>query len=404
MVHPEFDRSWLRLPSVQRVFDVLEQAGQEARVVGGAVRNSLLGEPVDDIDIATTATPQMVMAQAAEHSVKAVGTGVEHGTVTLVIEGRPFEVTTLREDVETFGRKATVRFGRDWSHDAQRRDFTLNALYLDRYGQLHDPLGGLDDCLARRVTFIGNAETRIREDYLRILRFYRFHAHYGAGAPDAEGRSACAKLKDGLEQLSAERISKEILKLLSGAGAVACLTMMEEDGILQALFGRRLRVAELECASRLLEGTSFPCDPELGLIVLAIDKPGEAGRLAERLRLSNAFEKRARLAVEASDVLRQAENANAFAHGVKLSLYRYGRQASADGLILAKISGDTSIFAGMLKLVKETQVPVMPLSGRDLLAEGLAAGPEVGRRLKTLEAEWIKSDFLTEKAKLLNIK
>ena len=164
---------WLRAPGIQAVFSAIEQGEDEARVVGGAIRNTLLGHPVPDVDIATTALPEVVMKRAQDAGLKPIGTGIDHGTITIVSEGFPYEVTTLREDVETFGRQARVVFGRDWKKDARRRDFTMNALYADRYGSLHDPLGGLDDCLARRVRFIGDPDNRIREDYLRILRFFR---------------------------------------------------------------------------------------------------------------------------------------------------------------------------------------------------------------------------------------
>lgn len=207
-------RGWLDSSAVQRAFDVLEQDGDVARAVGGTVRNSLLGEVVDDVDIACTALPDVVLARADAAGVKAIPTGVDHGTVTLVIESQPIEVTCLREDVETHGRHATVKFGRDWVKDAQRRDFTMNALYVDRHGELFDPLGGLDDCLNRHLRFIGDARARIREDYLRILRFFRFFATYGQGEINADGYAACVELKDGLSHLSKERITKEVLRTL----------------------------------------------------------------------------------------------------------------------------------------------------------------------------------------------
>ena len=197
---------WLKSPGIQAVFAAIEQEGDEARVVGGAVRNTLLGHPVPDVDIATTASPETVMERARAAGLKPIGTGIDHGTITVVSSGYPYEVTTLREDVETFGRQARVVFGRNWTRDAERRDFTLNALYVDRHGRLHDPLGGLDDCLNRHVRFIGDPDTRIREDYLRILRFFRIYAAYGAGDMDADGLGACLRQRDGLRHLSAERI------------------------------------------------------------------------------------------------------------------------------------------------------------------------------------------------------
>ena len=213
------------------------RAGEQARVVGGAVRNTLLGEAHGDIDIATTALPDEVMRRVQAAGFKAVPTGIEHGTVTVVAAGRPFEVTTLREDVETFGRRAKVAFGRNWRRDAERRDFTMNALFVSRDGTVYDYVGGLADIETRRVRFIGDAAARIAEDYLRILRFFRFHASYGAGAPDAQGLAACIAGRAGLEQLSRERIRMEVVKLLLARHAVPALAVMTETGLLEQVLG-----------------------------------------------------------------------------------------------------------------------------------------------------------------------
>src|SRR6195952_296961 len=214
------DAPWLRSGPAARVLELLNGHGEEARVVGGAVRNSLLKIPIDDIDIATTAVPTEVIRRARAAGIKSVPTGIDHGTVTLVVDGQPFEVTTLREDTETFGRKAKVAFGRDWVRDAERRDFTINALSVDADGIVHDHVGGLADIAARRVRFIGDAHQRIAEDYLRILRFFRIHAAYGSGEPDRAGYLACISGRAGLAGLSAERLRMEILKLVVAKGAV----------------------------------------------------------------------------------------------------------------------------------------------------------------------------------------
>src|ERR1700754_63076 len=205
---------WLRSGPAARVLELLSGGGTEARVIGGAVRNALLGIPIGDIDIATTALPDEVIRRAGNAGIKSVPTGIAHGTVTLVVDRQPFEITTLREDGETFGRKARVAFGRDWVRDAERRDFTINGLSVDADGIVHDHVGGLADIEARRVRFIGDAGARIAEDYLRILRFFRFHAGYGAGAPDRVGYLACIAGRAGLASLSAERVRMEMLKLL----------------------------------------------------------------------------------------------------------------------------------------------------------------------------------------------
>src|SRR5580700_1477416 len=218
----------LRLKSgpTARVLALLDGDGEEARVVGGAVRNALLRIPIGDIDIATTALPTEVIRRAKAAGIKSVPTGIEHGTLTLVVDAQPLEVTTLREDTETFGRKAKVAFGRDWVADAQRRDFTINGLSVDADGVVHDHVGGLDDIAARRVRFIGDPNQRISEDYLRILRFFRIHAAYGAGEPDRAGVLACISGRAGLATLSAERVRVEMLKLMIADGAIGAVTAM----------------------------------------------------------------------------------------------------------------------------------------------------------------------------------
>src|SRR5580704_1127231 len=228
---------WLKTGLAARVLKLLNADGEEARVVGGAVRNALLNLPTGDIDIATTALPDEVIRRAKAAGIKSVPTGIEHGTVTLVVDGQPFEVTTLREDVETFGRKARVAFGRDWVRDAKRRDFTINGLSVDAGGVVHDHVGGLDDLLARRVRFIGDPDARIAEDYLRILRFFRIHAAYGAGEPDREGYLACIAGRAGLAGLSAERVRMEMLKLMIAEGAAGALVAMADGGLLPSVFG-----------------------------------------------------------------------------------------------------------------------------------------------------------------------
>src|SRR6201999_2975799 len=231
------DAPWLTSGPAARVLELLNGNGEEARVVGGAVRNALLKLPVAEIDIATTAVPAEVMRRAKAAGIKSVPTGIEHGTVTLVVEGQPFEVTTLREDTETFGRKAKVAFGRDWVADAQRRDFTINGLSVNADGVVHDHVGGLDDIAARRVRFIGDPNQRIAEDYLRILRFFRFHAAHGAGEPDRAGYLACIGGRAGLATLSAERVRMEMLKLMVAQGAAGAITAMADGGLLLPIFG-----------------------------------------------------------------------------------------------------------------------------------------------------------------------
>ena len=231
------DAPWLRSGPAARALSLLNGQGEEARVVGGAVRNALLDIPTGDIDIATTALPEEVVRRARAAGIKCVPTGIDHGTVTLVIDAQPFEVTTLREDAETFGRKARVAFGRDWVRDAERRDFTINGLSVDAEGIVHDHVGGLADIDARRVRFIGGAGQRIAEDYLRILRFFRMHAAYGAGEPDRAGYLACIAGRAGLASLSAERVRMEMLKLVVAERAGIAVQAMADAGLLLSIFG-----------------------------------------------------------------------------------------------------------------------------------------------------------------------
>lgn len=394
---------WLKTPGIQAVFAAIEQDGDEARVVGGAVRNTLLGHPVPDVDIATTATPETVMARAQAAGLKPVGTGLDHGTVTVVSSGYPYEVTTLREDVETFGRQARVVFGQNWTRDAERRDFTLNALYVDRHGQLHDPLGGLDDCLNRRVRFIGEPDRRIREDYLRILRFFRIYAAYGAGEMDAEGLGACLRQRDGLRHLSAERIGHEMRRLLRAPLAAPALKMMNDCGLWEIATGGLARIEDY-MALRSLEGTaSDVTDPELGLVVLAGFVREDVERVCDRLRLSNAERDRMRTAWAAMRCLRQAGTLPE----ADLMVYQFGRRGAVDGLLgrwaglraQGKDPGDT--FAVLLERLRQVPMPEFPLKGADLIAAGHTPGRALGDRLKTLEADWRDSGFSLTRQDLL---
>src|ERR1700689_1704578 len=272
---------WLRSGPPARVLKVLNGGGEEARAVGGAVRNALLKIPIGDIDIATTALPSEVVRRAR-------AAGIENGTVTLVVEGQPFEVTTLREDTETFGRKAKVAFGRDWVIDAERRDFTINGLSVDADGVVHDHVGGLADIASQRVRFIGDPGKRIAEDYLRILRFFRIHAAFGAGEPDRAGYLACIRGRSGLAHLSAERLRMEILKLMVADGAAGAVTAMADGGLVQTILGGVAYTgpfAAMVAAERLM---GLKPDPVRRLGALAVAVTEDARRVSVRLRLPNA--------------------------------------------------------------------------------------------------------------------
>src|ERR1700719_1058636 len=282
------DVPWLRSGPTARVLKVLDGNGEEARVVGGAVRNALLKIPIGDIDIATTALPTEVVRRAKAAGIKSVPTGIEHGTVTLVVEAQPFEVTTLRQDTETFGRKAKVAFGRDWVSDAERRDFTINGLSVSADGVVHDHVGGVADIAARRVRFIGDPDQRIAEDYLRILRFFRMHAAYGADAPDRSGYLACIRARAGLVNISAERVRMEMLKLVVADGAINATIAMADGGLLLPILGGIGYLGPFAAMAAGERALHRGPDAMLRLGALAVAVPEDAKRLAVRLRLTNA--------------------------------------------------------------------------------------------------------------------
>jgi tRNA nucleotidyltransferase/poly(A) polymerase len=257
------------------------------RAVGGAVRNALVGRPVADVDIATDARPEEVTRAAEAAGLKAIPTGLAHGTVTVVAGGRPYEITTLRQDVETHGRHATVAFTDDWAEDARRRDFTLNALYCGADGTLFDPLGGYPDLAARRVRFIGDADERIREDYLRILRFFRLTAEFAEGPADAGGLAACVRERTGLAVLSAERVRVELLRLLAAPRGAEIGALMQDYGLLPGVLGAAPRPTLLARLAAIETVLRFAPDPVLRLAALAVEVPEDAERLRDRLRLSN---------------------------------------------------------------------------------------------------------------------
>jgi poly(A) polymerase len=382
------DAAFLADPLVREVLTLLSCEGEEARVVGGAVRNTLMGLPVADVDIATTATPETVMARTGAAGLKTAPTGIEHGTVTVIGHRHVVEVTTLREDIETDGRRAVVRFGRDWHADAARRDFTMNALSVDLAGEIHDPVGGMADIAARRVRFIGSAERRIAEDRLRALRFFRFHAAYGAGPLDAEGLSATIRARHDLASLSAERIGQEMRKLVIAPGAVPTATIMQESGILPLVAAG---IPDLAAFTRLprFENGDLPAAP-LRFAVLFGRVQEDVYRIAVRFRLSNAERGRMRLALAAGEEVATTRHDSDHA-----TLYRLGRDAFMDGLRMAAAKGFLSedAFRSRTDAAAGWPIPAFPLSGRDVVELGVDRGPLVGLLLKHVEAEWIAGDF-----------
>ncbi|MDX2201968.1 MAG: CCA tRNA nucleotidyltransferase [Hyphomicrobiaceae bacterium] len=386
------DAPWLREPARASVFKALAAGGHAARAVGGAVRNSILGLPIEDVDIATPATPQQVMAAAQAAGLKALPTGIAHGTITIIAEGTPTEVTTLRHDVETHGRHATVAFTDDWSQDAARRDFTMNALYCDADGTLHDPLGGYADIVARRVRFIGDAATRIREDTLRILRFFRFNARYGEGVPDAAGMAACVAERAGLAQLSGERVQQELRRLLVARRAGEMCVLLYEHGLLGLVLGRAPRVARLTRLIAIETETGAAPDFALRLGLLAVEVPEDARHLQQRLRLSNTETLRLMhvATLPAWPCAPQAATARRW-------LYRGGEVRFRDHVLGAwarhGAEPGAATWREVLTLPQRWPVPRFALSGADAKAAGIAPGPAVGEALARAEEAWVESDF-----------
>jgi poly(A) polymerase len=386
----------LREPKTARVMAALDGRGEEARIVGGALRNALMGLPVADVDFAVTAEPAEIVARAEAAGLKAVPTGIDHGTITLVVEGAPFEVTTLREDVATDGRRAIVRYGRDFDADARRRDFTMNALSLSADGVLHDPVGGLPDLEARRVRFIGDPDARIAEDYLRVLRFFRFHAAYGEGGFDRPGFAACVRGRDGLSRLSRERVRAELLKLLVARCAAEAVRDIAQAGLLGPLFAGAPTPARLAALARVEAALGQPPDAVLRLAALAVLVSEDAGRLRDMLRLSNAEAARLEKAAAAL-VCWHGRLAPPRAGELRHKLFEQGQRVARDAALLAHAESgapaDDPAWASAHAFLRDTPELRLPFSGADLMARGLPPGSQIGRVLKDLQARWIRAGF-----------
>ncbi|WP_374547829.1 CCA tRNA nucleotidyltransferase [Rhodoblastus sp.] len=385
-------RALLERPALRKVFAAL--AGDELRVVGGAVRNALLGAPVADIDLAVAAVPEDVAAKAEAAGLRVVPTGIDHGTLTLIVDGAHFEVTSLREDVETDGRRAKVRFGGDFAADAQRRDFTINALSLDARGALHDYVGGLDDLAARRVRFIGDPRQRIAEDYLRILRFFRFTAWYGAGPLDGAGLAACIALRGGIASLSRERLGAEMLKILAAPRASQVIETMSQAGLLAFLGiapwpGRCRRLAAILAA----RGET---DALLSLGALALHSEADSERLTEALRLSRAQKRRLAGMAKTAAAWHGAEAPPAPGQ-LREQLFLLGADAARDGLALIQAENPAAPndpgWRAAEAFLRDTPAPKLPFAASDLIARGLQQGAGLGDALKRLQAAWIRAGF-----------
>lgn len=393
--------AWMSSPDIAQIFAALPDGS--LRFVGGCVRNALWGEPVGDIDLATTLKPKDVMDALNKAGIKSVPTGIEHGTITAVIEGTPFEITSLRRDVETNGRRAVVAFSQDWAEDAQRRDLTVNALYADLDGKIYDPTGrGLGDIAAKRFAFVGDADARCKEDYLRILRFFRFIAHYGGKEKlDPAALKACRENKAGLRKLSAERVWSELKKLLSAKDPSRALRIMLINEILEVILYDASNVDGLAHLINLEQRENIAPDPLLRLMSMCAREPLQVALLCKRLKMSNAETKRLRAWAEDDAALGTDMEERA-----KLgAIYTSGKQVIMDRVIL-RAAGEpnglsSSRWMSLADLALGWTRPVFPIDGKDLAGAGVPKGPQMGKAMKALETLWVRSGFRTEKPQLL---
>lgn len=392
--------SSLLSPDVRILFDCLGDGA--LRFVGGCVRNALLGIPVTDIDLATLHTPQNVIARLQQAGIKYVPTGIDYGTVTAVMNGVGYEITTLRRDVATDGRRAVVAYTTDWAEDAARRDFTINALYADRNGAIFDPLGrGLADLERRKIVFVGDADTRIREDYLRILRFFRFHAAYGHGDPDPDGLAACRRHARSLTTLSRERITQDITKILMGSAPHRILPVMRDCRILPAIFGSVMPLDDLERLVDLQGKTDFAAGDVAfcaRLYTVLGYRYGAALPVHKRMILTKKQQ------AILQDLRQMKLGFSAINDRVlQTYLYRFSRDAVLGAVMVAavrqKVPPDTA--SPLLHQAQDMPIPVCPVQGRDLLAMGHPVGGRLGKTLKNIERCWVASGFVLSRDALL---
>jgi poly(A) polymerase len=392
---PLAGQPWLTAEPSRRVLAALTAGGRPARFVGGCVRDALLGRPIDsgtDLDLATPEPPERVMALLGRAGIRAIPTGLDHGTVTAVAGDRRFEVTTLRRDVETFGRRAAVAFTDDFREDAARRDFTINAMSCDADGRVYDYFGGREDLARGRVRFVGDARERVAEDYLRILRFFRFLAHYGRDPADPEALAACAAGAAGIDRLSGERIQVELLKLLAAPDPLPSLRLMEQTGVLARVIPDGGGAANLTRLARLLSLESPPAADAVRRLAALLRPPpagpGAAPALAERLRLSNRDRDRL---LDLTTTAPPAARADPAAR--RRELYRLGPDRFRDLALLAWADDPAAPYGAALAAARDWRPVALPVGGRDVLALGVPPGPRVGELLRRVEGWWIAADF-----------
>ena len=392
---------WLQSAALQSLFAAFPNGS--LRFVGGCVRNALMGHPGSDIDLATQLEPDEMMAVLDAANIRYVETGVAHGTITAVIKGTPYEITSLRQDVETDGRRAVVSFTKDWAVDALRRDLTVNALFADLSGQVFDPLGeGLDDLKAGRLRFAGDAAARITEDYLRLLRYFRFMAWYGGDAPfDTDALKAAREHQLGLKKLSAERVWSELKKLLSAPDPTRAVRVMFQQGILETLLPESSNADGLELYVKLEPRETLALDPLARLMAMSAREPLQIALLAKRLKMSKA---------EAGRLIEWADDGTALDpyaddRSKLQAIYKSGKEVVIDRARL-RAAGEPDViksahWISLADLAASWERPEFPLTGKDLKAAGVKAGPEMGRIMKALEALWVRSGFTVDKPKLL---
>ena len=380
-------QGWMTSPATKAVMEALG-GEQDALFVGGCVRNALLGFEVGDIDIATKHHPETVMKRLKAANIKAIPTGVDHGTITAVIDKQSFEITTLRKDVEADGRRATIAFAETWEEDARRRDFTMNTLLADMKGNIFDPLGcGVEDLRERKVVFVGDPEQRIQEDYLRILRFFRFHALYGENAPEDKALKACAKYADKIETLSRERITQEFLKIISVDKPEDILRIMFDNNVLKDLEYGGLETLKHLCTFQNNYGLGFVASR---LFALADFSLSHIKAMEEYLLLPKVFKKD----MQAIDGILRLENLSN-EHALKVAVYKFGRVPAAQSLMI-ELATDrvmNGYAPKALEIIQNWDIPTFPVTGEDLMKQGIPQGPELGRELSRLEEEWIAGGF-----------
>lgn len=410
------DNPWMRGVAIEAIFEALPKGS--TRFVGGCVRNAVMGRAASDIDLATQLTPQEIVSALDTAGIRHIPTGIDHGTVTAIIQKRPYEITSLRRDVETDGRRAVVAFTQDWTEDAQRRDLTFNALYADYDGLVFDPTGlGLSDLADRRFRFVGEAAARVTEDYLRILRYFRFLAWYGeGGTAEAASLTACRDHAEGLLTLSAERVWSEIKKLLSAPSPERAVRIMLTQNVLETILPEASNAEGLERlialearekearAGKTQEGKTregLPPDPLLRLMAMASRDPLQIARLVKRLKMSKA---------EASRLMGWAMDSTSLdphsgERDKRAVIYSAGAQPITDRARLRAAGEDDPIksarWLSYCELAQSWTPPDFPLTGKDMLTAGVQPGAAMGKKLEALKALWVRSDFTADKAKLL---